>query len=368
MNIKQGIKIIVFMLIVGVIAYFLCDIFEQKNNYMAKGYASYKNCQEGTVDAVFIGTSGVNRSWIGIKAFDMYGLTVMPLSIDALPCWITLDMIKEAYRFQNPKLVILDMRMFTKYDPSEYPKLSTTRSRRAIDTLDFFSPNRLDAINRTLSVVSQFDDEISRFDPSLFFSFIAYHNMWSDDDFDPFEQIGSTPAKYMGYYVNGKNCIKKSKQPESKWSKKTLALTDIAAECLDEIIEYCDKKGIELLFVDTPHTLSKEESQRINEMKRILDEKKINYMVYSDKKWYLKDEDKNDPDLVRKRFDRNKHFYDRSHVNFDGAVIFTRLFAKYLNDNYDFTDHREDPRCPEWVGKYEKLKKKIDSFKKNKNA
>ena len=95
------------MLILGVIVYFLCDIFEIKNGYMSKGYASYKNFEEDTIDAVFIGTSGVNRSWIAVEAFDLYGMTVATLSTDALPCWITLDMIKEAYKYQNPNINLL---------------------------------------------------------------------------------------------------------------------------------------------------------------------------------------------------------------------------------------------------------------------
>ena len=86
MNFKQIIKIVLFTLIFGVILYFLCDIFEYKNNYMAKGYESYKACEDDTVDAVFIGTSGVSRSWIAVQAFEDYGMTVMSFAVDALPC------------------------------------------------------------------------------------------------------------------------------------------------------------------------------------------------------------------------------------------------------------------------------------------
>ncbi len=366
MNFKQVLKIIFFMLILGVIVYFLCDIFEIKNGYMSKGYASYKNFEEDTIDAVFIGTSGVNRSWIAVEAFDLYGMTVATLSTDALPCWITLDMIKEAYKYQNPKLVILDMRMFTKYDPSKYPELSMTRARRAIDTLDFFSWNRIDAINRTLELGSTYDIGISRFDPSFFFSFIQYHEMWSEDDFEIFSEIGSPTATYLGFYVNKKKSIYVEPQKKSKWTDEYLEIAPIAIECLDEILEYCDENNIELLFVDTPHTLSSSDSKRNNEFCRLLDERNQKYVLFTDPEYVYTAEDADDPEAKENKINRKKHYYDVNHLNFYGAEIFTRIFAEYLKENYDLPDHTGDERCPEWVGKYTKLKKLMATYKKQK--
>ena len=363
MNFKQVIKTILFLGIFGVILYFLCDIFEQPNNYMAKGYETYKNFEEDTIDAVFIGTSGVNRDWISVGGYDMYGYTVATLSTDALPCWQTLDMIKEAFRFQNPKLVILDMRMFTKSDPSNYPELSKTRSRRAIDVMDFFSPNRIHAIKRTLDVLSEFDENTTKWDPSLFFSFIQYHNRWSDDDFDLLEEIGSEEATYLGFYLSTTNSIKAVKQDKPKWRKSSSPLPDVALESLNEIVEYCNEKGVELLFVDTPHILRVGDSKRNNELCRILDERGLKYINYSTKEWFLTASERGNEYLEATKFDRKNHFYDRSHLNFDGAVVFTRVFAKYLSENYDLADHRGDSRCSEWEGKYEELKQKIERWR-----
>ena len=276
-------------------------------------------------------------------------------------------MIKEAYKYQTPKLLILDMRMFTLYDPSKVPDLSVTRSRRVIDTLDFFSLNRLDAVNRTLELASSFENyDMSRFDPSLFLSFIQYHGMWADDGFEPFEQIGSPVAKYLGFYVNGKNSIKKKKLNKPEWNAETTTLTQISLDCLEEILAYCDENGIDRIFVDTPHYLSKIESKRNNEFCRILDEKGEKYLMLSDEEWYLTDEELAAGSSDELKFNRNEHFYDSSHVNYYGAVIFTKLFSKYLSENYDLPDHRGDERCPEWEGKNEKLIKKMQSLEKEK--
>ena len=356
MNKKQVIKIVVFIAIFGVILYLLCDIFEYKNNYMAKGYASYKACEDDTVDAVFIGTSGVSRSWIAVQAYQDYGMTVMSLAIDAMPCWLVLDMVQEAYKFQNPGLLLLDMRMFTLYDPSKVPALSVTRSRRAIDTLDFFSSNRLDAINRTLKLASTFEDyDMSRFDPSLFLSFIQYHGMWADDGFNPFEQIGCPEAKYLGFYINKKNSLKVKTLDIPQWNDETTELPLVSIDSLNEVLDYCNKNNIEVLFVDTPHYLSKVESKRNNALCKILDEKGVKYVMYSGPEWYLSDEEVESGESGELKFNRFNHFYDSSHLNYYGATVFTTVFSKYLDEHYDLPDHRGDGRCPEWEGKNEKL-------------
>ena len=382
-------KIVIFLGIFCVMLYFLCDIFEYGNNYIAQRYKLYKSFEPDTIDAVIIGTSGVDRSWIAAKGFDKFGLAVYPLSVDAMPCWTALDMIKEAYKYQNPRLVILDMRMFVIYDPSTKVSLSKTRARRVIDTLDFFSPNRLSAINKTQKTINEADPEESRFDPSYFFSFMQYHSKWADEGFKPFKEIGSKPSKYLGFYMTSSS-IKEKKLKESEWTDERLELTDIAAESLDEILDYCNKNNIELLFLDSPHYMSENEVKRTNALCDILDSKGIRHVSYTGPEWYFDEngfydvitEDENGKFVVdhngiilrysdrekavtyltKHTFNRKIHFYDSSHLNFEGAAIFTRLFGDYLVNNYDLPDHSEDPKYEEWENVYKAIKKKIKKY------
>ena len=67
---SQIAKVVIFLGIFCVILYFLCDIFEYGNNYISQRYDLYKSFEPDTIDAVIIGTSGVDRSWIAAKGFD----------------------------------------------------------------------------------------------------------------------------------------------------------------------------------------------------------------------------------------------------------------------------------------------------------
>lgn len=67
--------------------------------------------------------------------------------------------------------------------------------------------------------------------------------------------------------------------------------------------------------------------------------------------------------LDEKIYDKTKDFIDDGHVNYYGAEKFTPVFAKYLVENYDLPDHRDDVRCIEdWVGPYDTIKKRIASW------
>ncbi|MCR5683872.1 MAG: hypothetical protein K6G81_00420 [Lachnospiraceae bacterium] len=387
---EQIAKIVVFLGLFCVILYLLCDIFEYQNDYMRKRYTLYKSFEPDTVDAVFIGTSGVDRSWIAAKGFDKFGISVYPLSTDAMPCWTALDMLKEAYIFQNPRLVLMDMRMFVIYDYSDKVELSKTRARRIIDVLDFFSPNRLDAIKRTRELMHEADPSEEKYDISYFLNFILYHSQWSEDDFEPFSEIGCPASKHLGYYLTKKD-VKITKLKQSEWTDEREKLTDIALESLEEILEYCGEHDIELLFVDTPHRLNENEMMRTNELCDILDEKGIKWIRYSDKIYYNEgnldkyivwNEEKSvysvdfngmywEFETFDEAFEymqlhtvsRDEHFYDESHLNFDGAVIFTRLLGDYLVTNYGLTDHKDDPKYEDWIPVYNKIKKKIKKYR-----
>ena len=388
-TIHPVIRVVVFMAVFCGIMLLLCSIFEYKNGYMSQRYELYKNLEPDTVDVVVIGTSGIDRSIIPAKAFENYGITVYPFSFDGLPCWTVLDVIKEAYRFQNPKVIALDMRMFTIYDQTKNLNLSTVRSRRVIDTFDFFSINRFDVIWRTQKFLNYANNNPFGFDISLFLSFVQYHDMWSEEGFNPIKQIGSPESKYLGYYLTKRSIKTVPVEPPYRTDEKE-ALTTIVEECLYEILDYCKAEGIELMFVNTPFQMSDMESKRLNTLKDILDERGINYMCYTDEEWYningsiedriIKNADGTYTihyyDLVldydewseaihfweTHSINPELHFYDESHLNYEGAVIFSRMFGIYLRDRYGLTDHSGDEKFADWDS-FNKVKKKIKKYR-----
>lgn len=353
MNKKQVLRIVAFSVLLFFTLVLLCDLFEYQNSNMSRRYEKYKVLEEDTIDAVFIGTSGVDRYFINSKAYEEYGMTVYPLSTEGEPPWLVLNMVKEAYEHQNPELIIIDARPFIASNFAKNTNLTDVRCRRVIDMLDFFSLNRLDAIRRTIEVMSTLDESVHWYTPSYYFSFIRYHNKWSDDDFS-FDDMTTERAGYMGFYVAKSKSVKQTKIKESEYTTETAPLNEISEKYLLELCEYFRENNINALFVDTPTYTGLEESKRRNTFTQIVEKEGFKFINY------------NTPELDEELgLDRTTDFYNSAHVNYYGAEKFTEHFAEYLDENYSFEDHREDERCAaDWDGIYTKIKKQIAKFEK----
>lgn len=344
---NQIIRTVAFLLVVFTLLLALCDLFEYENSHISKRIETYQRLEKNTVDAVMLGTSGMDRYWITPKAYEEQGLTVYPLSTDASPAWMIKIMLKEAEKRQDLKLVIIDMRAFTN-SYAEGSKKFDAASRRVIDGLDFFSLTRFEAINTTLKLrMKTGDPEAERWDPSYFFSFIKYHSKWETDGFS-FDEIEDPECEFLGFYMHSVNTIKRHGVTfESVKSDERAPIDPICKESLYDLMDYLSKKDYQVLFLDTPHYQNGNEAKRMNTICDILDENGFSYLVCD----------------VDGRYDLKEDFYNDGHVNYYGAEKFTEWFGEYLRSTYDLPDRRLDKDCDEdWIGVYDTVKDGVKVF------
>lgn len=354
MNKKQVIRTAIFVVAVFALLVFLSHLFEYEVDNISRRYEKFKSLEKDTVDAVYVGSSGVDRYWIGAKAYEEYGMTVYPLSSEGLPSWLVKNLIVEAVNKQNPKLIIIDTRPFTTSEAASTVTLADVRCRRVIDIVDYFSANRLDAIKTSVEEMSKIDTESTKFDLwlSFYFSFIRYHNKWSDESFT-FDDLKPAKAGYLGFYMwKGSSVKGYSKAGKPKLTTDRDPLDETAEKYLRELITYINDNNLNVLFVDTPYALERESSARRNTLFDILDENSMKYITYNTSEMY---------DALDINF--KKDFYNSNHVNYYGAEKFTEDFAFYLKQNYEFPDRRSDERCTkDWEGIYAKIKNRIKTF------
>lgn len=342
---KQIIRTVSFFLVLFFGVVLLCDLFALDNNATHnQRYSTFNSLNEDTVDAVMIGTSGIDRYWCSAKAYEDYGMTVYPLSYDSCPSWLVLDIMKEAMVRQNPKLFIIDVRVFV-HDNHSY-KNADSRARKVLDSMPFFSINRLSGAIRTMKAVNRIDKSAApALDLSYIFSFIKYHGRWKEEGYSFKNSLGQVTNRLMGFYMWNEVVIKREPiAPVGYDADYKEPLQEISSDALYEIIEYSKKHNIDIMFLDTPQTKLKLGEGRGNTIYDILDSEKIPYVHYFT-------ESTESGISQELNLDLNKDFYNRSHVNYYGAIKFTDVFAKYLNENYDFPDRREDEKAKEdWDG------------------
>ncbi len=360
MKLKRILGCVAFVLIACVMLVVLCDLFELPNSSnFDKRYTTFKRLEKNTVDAVFIGTSGVDRYWMAPKAYEEYGMTLYALATDGMPSWLFTEVLDDIFASQNPELVLLDVRAFTQGSSSQ--EMMDTRARRVLDSMNMFSMARFDAALKTMRVMhEQFDEP--RIDLSYLFSVAKYHDKWMDDDYKLSNNLGNKESDYMGFYMASNTSATKEPQKVIPHNfDLTEPLDKLAEESLYEVLDYLKEKDVKVLFIDTPQIKDETEMTRANTLYRLLDELGEDYL-------HFLSEDQTAGPLHTIALDYENDFYNDGHVNYYGAEKFTAYLAEYIDANYDLPDRRGDADVQkEWDGKYDAIKEKIKDFeKKNK--
>ncbi len=348
---KQLLRAVAFFMVLCLTLLVLCDLFEQENhNNHDRRYYKYRTFEENTIDALYVGTSGVDRYWIAAKAYEEYGMTVYPVSFDACPVWLIPYILEDALRYQDPQLVLLDIRAFTQDCDSE---VMDTRARRTIDAMDFFSPVRFRAACRTVELIHQVDPSKSEWDISFHFPFVKHHSKW-DMDYWFQTNMGERAHKYLGYYMNDWLTIHVEEQkPQQYHSWITCPLDPVAELALQETLDFIRERDLEVLFIDTPKFFEESEMARTNEVMNLLKEEGYDVLNF-----YTEDID----GKFTIALDPKKDFYNLNHVNYYGAEKFTAVLADYLNEHYDLPDRRNDEAVKkDWDGVYDAILEAIQN-------
>lgn len=344
---QQFFRVVAFLLVLASMFVLLCDLFENHENAIVEPrFDAYYDLEEDTLDLAFVGTSGMDRYWVAPKAYEEYGIASYSLSSNANPAWFIKIFIKEIEKHQkNVKLLVVDMRPFVVDYVDAEKRVFDIKSRRVIDALPFFSQARFEAINKALEVISENFEDTSRFDISYFINFIRYHSRWSEDNFSIEKELNNDPSEYMGTYLYKSLSLRTMDQPIPVYETDARAALDpISEEALYEVLDYLVDKDYEILFLNTPHSQKKLETERMNTVRDILEERGFKYLDCPV-----------DPEV----YDLQNDFYNTGHVNYYGSEKFTAWFTDYIYENYELPDHRGDDNYYQWVGTYDKVKETI---------
>lgn len=356
---KQFVRCIAFFAVLCLLVVCLCDFFRLVNNSnYSKRFYSYQKLEKGTVDTVVVGTSGMDRYIIPSQIYEEYGATVYPLAVDAMPCWLYIDVIKEALRYQDPELFILDIRAFGQGNQSA--DTLDIRARRVLDSMDFFSPNRISAAFKTMNMVHQADAKQPKFNASYLFSFIKYHTMWEEKDFRFEEHIGREEHMYGGFFINSElSVLAEEQEPSVLKADKYTDLDPLSEAALHELIDFIREEELNVLFFESPRVLEGMEKGRTNRIFQILEQENMPFLHY-----YTNEAD----GRFAIPLDHKEDFYNAGHVNYYGAAKVTEALGAYLDEHYDLPDRRgEEAVQKDWEGVHQRLLERIEKMEKKKD-
>ncbi len=328
---KNFIKTGIFLIIFLIMFHYLFSILWLSRTPISSFYDE----PDDSLDVVYVGASNAYAHFNAPLAYNLYGFTTGFMSTDSVPFTLIKYLIKEAKKYQNPKLYVVDIATLI-YD---YDGIEEGAIRKSIDSMKF-SLNRIDAINDVLKATNTKKEECINY----YFSFLKYHNKWNEIDYSSYQ---NPVYLYKGYFFSSYT-IAVEKQKEYIWNDDVVKLPKKNYNDLIKLIEYIKDEDTQVLFVIPKRFFNENDVKMLNYATNIIEESGLQLINFNKL---------NDLDI-----DFSHDFYNYAHLNIFGATKYTLYFSKYLNDNYDLIDHRGDKKYNSWNDEYERFKKSFYNY------
>jgi len=340
-RIKFILKLIVFLciffILLGSISY-----SARPDSDMKERFAGFYSEPKNTIDVIAIGASPISPLLASPYIWNEYGITSYPLSTNAQPVAAVKYIIEDAHKTQKDSLFIVDTTMFM---VETDVLLTEPRIRNVVDNMKY-------SLTRVKAIKDMVEDKNKRidyyFDISKYHSAILGKNGLNTDDIKYFDF--KNESIYKGYLfteavdifepVSVEHITEVNPMPES------------AEAVLVELMNYCEKKDISLLFITCPYIASEDNKMEHNYIENLVLEHGYDYLDFND----LYEE---------MDIDFGKDFYNTNHMNVYGAEKFSKYLGNYLKDNYKLQDKKGYEGYEAWDESYIVWKEKADISKKN---
>ncbi len=283
-------------------------------------YAEKKN----DIDLIVIGSSHSFCTIDPIVLYEKYGIAAYDFGSSSQPMNISALYLKEALKWQQPKVVALEVNMIVGGSIHEKNEAAFRWGYTDIP----LSIDKLACMYQSLGTV---DEEYF----SYVFPIFWYHSRWKE----------LSKVDYTYFWEDQTNHTKGYLQTQSV-TETAVSLGDYSIDgvawieedsiaYLDEMIEICRKHGVELLLFKSPREdWHAYETEAIREL---ANERNLQFLDYN--------ELYHNGEII---LDTTADFRDGQHLNDFGSAKVTVHFGSYIDELYDLPDRREDTTQNSW--------------------
>lgn len=338
---KSIVFIIIFLFLLRTVSYIV-----RTNGPVKDRFSGFYAEPKDTIDAVFIGSSPVHPYYCTPKMFNDYGIAAYPLSSNLQRPAAAKGLMDEVYKRQDPELFIFEMRMYLADDHNMTNNMSYTRG--VTDNLKY-SYNRVKVIDKMVRQ-NENDSDKEPLD-SYYFDIMKYHSNWGML-FIPYEWRNwryTAKDKYKGYEF--KDTVGPCTYTDESGITETEDIPPEQQQNLDELLSYLKEHDQDALFVISPYLETEDDKKKINLLERTVEDAGYDFVDLNEH-------------VTEMGLDYQTDIADYGmHVNSVGAEKCTDYFEKYLDENYDLPDHRNDKKYSSWGKSYSDWLQKMNEEK-----
>lgn len=314
---KKICKILAFTVVFALIFTFLQHTFHYKFKQYSHNVIKYSNLD--AVDVVFIGTSEL---WLGVSPMEIYGetgITSFNLSHAYKSAPTFCREVEYVLQTKKPKYIALD---FSSLYSDENPQNEET----VFGTVLYGIPSPLVKVHLLA--------DIWKLDKKDFFSYafplLRYHDMWRTKEYNIGPEYNDEDVKidYMlgwNTYEDAETEPSPENQARREIKKKLWNTTErveeipkMNREYFDKIITMCKENGVQIIAICPPrYNDAKIRTAQWDTTKKYFEDNDIivfNYNTYES--------------AIELGLDWNEDFYNEGHLNYKGAIKWSRKIAQ----------------------------------------
>jgi hypothetical protein len=330
---KNVLKSITFLIILAFVMCIFLNIFSFKYSIGTYNFDSYYSEKENSIDVLLLGSSHTFNGLDPSILWSKEGIASFCLASSGQPIWDSYYYLKEALKYQKPKVVILDV-YTTAYLNSEYNAEETTIKGNFGMRL---SKNKIDSL-------------ITGNDKSLFIDYLLqyplFHKRYDEITENDFEKFSDKYTyQYFKGFGNEFNVAKLEKPDNISNITETGDLYPKNEEYLMKIINYCKEMNVNLILTAIPYQVTADEQKKINRIAQIAQENSVNFIDFN----HMYDE---------VGIDFSTDFKNKGHLNYSGSNKVSAWFADYLKQTYALPDRRGQSEYSSWDENLERMNRR----------
>lgn len=264
---------------------------------------------KNSLDVIFVGSSHAYCTFNPVIFYKENAIKSYVFSANEQPLCLSYYYIKEALKYQNPKVIVLEVFYISEKDMYK---------RDAVNRVN------IDDIKPSKNKMDMIVDAEEEPDFLNLYSLNRYHNRWKDLGYGDFVENDFGFLKgYTPLYITSGS--KYSPDPNIKAS----AFPEYNYLWLKKIMDLCKNENIPLVFVYAPYRGGVLMQSHAKEVEEIAAENNIDYYNFAD------------PKLLKEiNFDFMTDM-EKGHTNIKGATKVSKYLSNKLGEKYSFDSNRD---------------------------